>query len=86
MDKYYKHRFFTALVLEIQASLYLTPSEAIFISKFRPFSEAQTNSSKLNERSSFFVSNTTQHRTVFENHKLCSVAKGKTKTFSFYRT
>ena len=29
MDKYNKHRFFTALVLEIRASLYLTPSDAI---------------------------------------------------------
>ena len=40
MDKYNKHRFFTALVLEIQASLYLTPSDAIFMSQFWPFSEA----------------------------------------------
>ena len=40
MDKYNKHRFFTALVLEIRASLYLTPSDAIFVSKFGPFSEA----------------------------------------------
>ena len=40
MDKYNKHRFFTALVLEIRASLYSTPSDAIFISKFTPFSEA----------------------------------------------
>ena len=39
MDKYTKHRFFTALVLEIRASLYSTPSDAIFISKFSPFSE-----------------------------------------------
>ena len=31
MDKYNKHRFFTALVLEIRASLYLTPSDAIFV-------------------------------------------------------
>ena len=36
MDKYNKHRFFTALVLEIRASLYSTPSDAIFISKFSP--------------------------------------------------
>ena len=34
MDKYTKHRFFTALVLEIRASLYSTTSDAIFISKF----------------------------------------------------
>ena len=40
MDKYNKNRFFTALVLEIRASLYLTPSDAIFVSKFWPFSEA----------------------------------------------
>ena len=40
MDKYTKHRFFTtALVLEIRASLDSTPSDAIFISKFSPFSE-----------------------------------------------
>ena len=39
MDKYNKHRFFTALVLEIRASLYSTPSDAIFISKFSPFSD-----------------------------------------------
>ena len=39
MDKYTKHKFFTALVLEILASLYLTPSDTIFISKFSPFSE-----------------------------------------------
>ena len=31
MDKYNKYRFFTALVLEIGASLYLTPSDAIFV-------------------------------------------------------
>ena len=34
MDKYNKRRFCTALVLEILASLYLTPSDAIFVSKF----------------------------------------------------
>ena len=34
MAKYDKHRFFTALVLEIRGSLYLTPSDAIFVSKF----------------------------------------------------
>ena len=39
MDKYTKHSFFTALVLEIRASLYSTPSDAIFITKFSPFSE-----------------------------------------------
>ena len=41
MDKYTKHRFSTALVivLEIRASLSSTPSDAIFISKFSPFSE-----------------------------------------------
>ena len=39
MDKYTKHSFFTALVLEIRASLYSTPSDAIFISKLSPFSE-----------------------------------------------
>ena len=33
MDKYSKHRFFTALVLEIEASLYSAPSDAIFIRK-----------------------------------------------------
>ena len=42
MDKYTKHRFFTALVLEIRESLYSTPSDAIFMSKFSPFSETQT--------------------------------------------
>ena len=43
MDKYTKHSFFTALVLEIRASLYSTPSDAIFISKFfSPFSETHT--------------------------------------------
>ena len=31
MDKYTKHKFFTALVLEIRASI---PSDAIFLSKF----------------------------------------------------
>ena len=40
MDKYNKRRFCTALVLEILVSLYLTPSDAIFVSKFWPFSEA----------------------------------------------
>ena len=40
MDKYNKHRFFTALVLEIRASLYLTPSDDMFVSKIGPFSEA----------------------------------------------
>ena len=35
MDKYTKHRFFTALVLEIRTS---THSDAIFLSKFSPFS------------------------------------------------
>ena len=39
MDKYTKHRFFTALGLEIRASLYATPSDAIFVSKFSLFSE-----------------------------------------------
>ena len=41
MDKYTKHTFFmpTALVLEIQASLFWTLWDAIFISKFSPFSE-----------------------------------------------
>ena len=39
LDKYTKHRFFTALVLEIPASLYSTLSNATFISKFSPFSE-----------------------------------------------
>ena len=34
MDKNNKHTFFTALALEIRASLYLTPSDAIFVSKF----------------------------------------------------
>ena len=34
LDKYTKHRFFTALVLEIRASVYSTPSDAILISKF----------------------------------------------------
>ena len=38
LDKYTKHRFLTALVLEIR-TLYSTPSDAIFISKFSPFSE-----------------------------------------------
>ena len=36
MDKYTKHRFLTALVLEIRAS---TPSDTIFLSKFSPFSQ-----------------------------------------------
>ena len=31
--KLFQHRFFTALVLEIGASYYLTPSDVIFISK-----------------------------------------------------
>ena len=48
MDKYTKHRFFTALVLEIRASLYSTPSDSIFISKFSPFSEPHTEPSKFN--------------------------------------
>ena len=39
LDKYTKHRFLTALVLEIRLSLYSTPSDAIFISKLSPFSE-----------------------------------------------
>lgn len=30
LDKYNKHRSFTALVLEIQASLYFIPLDAIF--------------------------------------------------------
>ena len=37
MDKYDKRRFFIALVLEMRASLYSTPSDAIFTGKFRPF-------------------------------------------------
>ena len=54
MDKYTKHRFSTALVivLEIRASLYSTPSDAIFMSKF-------------NERSLFFVRDITHHKTTF---------------------
>ena len=36
MGKYTKHRFFTALVLEIRTSLYSIPSDAIFIGKFSP--------------------------------------------------
>ena len=47
MDKYNKHRFFTALVLEIQASLYSTPSDAIFISKFSPFSETHDHRTRM---------------------------------------
>ena len=39
MGKYTKHRFFTVFVLEIRASLYSTPSDAIFRGKFSPFSE-----------------------------------------------
>ena len=39
MNKYTKHKYFTALVLEIRASLYLTDSGAIFTSKFCQFSE-----------------------------------------------
>ena len=39
MAKYTKHRFFAALLLDIRASGYSTPSDAIFISKFSPFSE-----------------------------------------------
>ena len=39
MNKYTKHKSFTALVLEIRASLYLTDSGAIFTSKFCQFSE-----------------------------------------------
>ena len=39
MDKYTKHRFFTALVLEKRASLYSTLLDAIFTSKFSSFSE-----------------------------------------------
>ena len=39
MNKYTKHKSFTALVLEIRASLYLTYSGAIFTSKFCQFSE-----------------------------------------------
>ena len=83
MDKYNKNRFFTALVLEIRASLYLTPSDAIFVANFDHFLKL-TYSSKLNERNSFFVCDTKQHRTIFENHKHCWVATGKTKTFLFY--
>ena len=39
MNKYNKHKSFTALVLEIRASLFLTDSGAIFTSKFCQFSE-----------------------------------------------
>ena len=39
LDKYTKHRFLTVLLLEIRASLYSTPSEAIFIRNLSPFSE-----------------------------------------------
>ena len=63
MDKYNKHRFFTALVLEIRASLYSTPSDAIFMSKFSPFSEL-TEPSQFNERSLFFVCDTKHHITT----------------------
>ena len=31
--KIFQNRFFTALVLEIRASYYLTPSDVVFISK-----------------------------------------------------
>ena len=41
MNKYTKHKSFTALVLEIRASLYLTDSGAIFTSKFCQFSETE---------------------------------------------
>ena len=34
MDKNNKHTFFIALLLEIRASLSLTPSDAIFVSTF----------------------------------------------------
>ena len=69
MDKYNKHTFSTALVLEIQASLYLTPSDAIFVSKFWPFSEAHKLLKIKPAKFIFFVCDTTQLKTNFENHK-----------------
>ena len=47
MYKYTKHRFLNTLLLEIRASLYSIPSDAIFISKFWPFSENSQNRQKL---------------------------------------
>ena len=64
MDKYTKHRFFTALVLEIRASLYSTPSDAIFIANFPHFLKL-TEPLKFNEQSLFFACESTQHRTTF---------------------
>ena len=39
MDKYTKHRFFIALVLRDTSTTFFDPSDAIFQSKFSPFSE-----------------------------------------------
>ena len=61
IDKYTKHRFFTVFVLEIRASLYSTPSDAIFVSKFAPFSQNPQNLTS----EVFFVRDSTQHRTTF---------------------
>ena len=47
MDKYSKHGFVTALVLEIRASLYSTFSDTIFTSKFSPFLKLTEPSSEV---------------------------------------
>ena len=61
MDKYTKHRFFTALVLEIRASLYSTPSDAIFLRQVSPFSE--THRAVKIKRAKFIFFYVTQHIT-----------------------
>ena len=57
MVKYNKHRSVTALVLEIRAL-----SAIFFKAKFDHFLTLTKSSLNLNERSSFFVCDTTQHR------------------------
>ena len=81
MDKYDKHKLFNALVLEIQASLYLNTSDAIFVSKFCPFFEAH----KLlkNKRVKFVFLYAIQHNTVLSSK---TITTGKTKTFLFSLT
>ena len=61
MVKYNKHRSITALVLEIRA-LSEVLSAIFFKANFEHFLTLTMSSLNLNERSSFFACDTTQHR------------------------
>ena len=64
MNKCTKHKSFTALVLEIRASLYLTDSGAILQASFVNFLKL-TESLKLDDRCLYFLYDTIQHRATF---------------------